>query len=63
MKHTDTVQVERAIRCGNRPFKVVVATSDNISAGVAPIWVFTDIPITDISVTKITDADTETNLC
>ena len=23
----------------------------------APIWIFTDVPITDISITKITDAD------
>ena len=25
----------------------------------APIWIFTDVPITDISITKITDADTD----
>ena len=25
----------------------------------APIWIFTDVPITDISITKITDADAD----
>ena len=28
-----------------------------ISIRGAPIWIFTDVPITDISITKITDAD------
>ena len=28
----------------------------------APIWIFADVPITDISITKITDANTDTNI-
>ena len=28
----------------------------------APIWIFTDVPITDISITKITDADADTDI-
>ena len=28
----------------------------------APIWIFTDVPITDISITKITDADAYTDI-
>ena len=32
-----------------------------ISRG-APIWIFTDVPITDISITKITDADADTDI-
>ena len=28
----------------------------------APIWIFTDVPITDISITKIADADADTDI-
>ena len=28
----------------------------------APIWIFADVPITDISITEITAADTNTNI-
>ena len=28
----------------------------------APIWIFTDVPITNISITKITDADADTDI-
>ena len=33
----------------------------NTTRGV-PIWIFADIPITDISIIKITDADTDTDI-
>ena len=31
----------------------------NVCIRGALIWIFTDVPITDISITKITDADTD----
>ena len=41
---------------------MITNNHDASESSGTPIWIFTDVPITDISITKITDANTNTNI-